>query len=139
MMYGVNGASSATTLFALQPKSSLFPVPPMGGGGKGRLGNTNTRMQIDAISTELESRGYTIIGGGQRNLAEEYFPPLNGKGKGGSFLDITAEHPYYGKIRINTYDTYKNGNITIREYNNAARIRQQIPKGSHLLLIPKIK
>ena len=102
----------------------------------GRLGTTATRKQIAEIATELESRGYTITGGGGR-LPEEYLKPLGGAKKGGSYLDITATHPSYGTLRINTVDVLKNGSPTIRELNNAIRIRTQIAPGEHLLLIPK--
>jgi uncharacterized protein RhaS with RHS repeats len=102
----------------------------------GRLGSASTRAQTEAIATELESRGYTITGGGGRR-AEEFLKPLNGGRKGGSFLDITATHPEYGTLRINTVDIYKNGLPTIRELTNATRIRTQIAPGEHLLLISK--
>lgn len=101
---------------------------------RGRLGNATTRSQIESIASELESRGYTITGGGGR-MPEEYLKPLSGGRKGGSYVDITAIKD--GKtLRINTVDIYKNGKPTLRELRNAARIRQQTP-GDHLLLIPK--
>ncbi|MEI6584018.1 MAG: RHS repeat-associated core domain-containing protein [Chitinophagia bacterium] len=102
----------------------------------GRLGNSATRNQIGDIASTLESRGYTITGGGGRR-AEEFLKPLGGGRKGGSFLDITATHPNYPTLRINTVDTYKSGLPTFRESLNAARIRKQIAPGEHLLLIPK--
>jgi hypothetical protein len=102
----------------------------------GRLGNSATRNQIGDIASTLESRGYTITGGGGRK-AEEFLKPLGGGRKGGSFLDITATHPNYPTLRINTVDTYKSGLPTFRESLNAARIRKQIAPGEHLLLIPK--
>jgi RHS repeat-associated protein len=102
----------------------------------GRLGNPATRTQIADIATELKGRGYTITGGGGIR-GEEYLAPLGGGRNGGSFLDITATHPNYPTLRINTVDIYKNGLPTNRELNNALRIRQQISPGEHLLLIPK--
>ncbi|MBA3899681.1 MAG: RHS repeat-associated core domain-containing protein [Bacteroidetes bacterium] len=102
----------------------------------GTLGNTATRSQTGNIATTLESRGYTITGGGGRT-AEEFLKPLGGGRKGGSFLDITATHPNYSTLRINTVDVYKSGLPTLRELNNAARIRTQIAPGEHLMLIPK--
>ena len=63
--------------------------------------------------------------------------PLGGGTTGGSYIDITATHPKYGTLRINTVDTYSNGLPTLRELTNAARIRTQIGAGEHLLLIPK--
>ena len=106
----------------------------------GRLGTAATRRQIQEISTVLESRGYTIVGGGGK-FPEEYLAPLSGKGtKGSSFLDISADHPDYGRLRINTVDVLKDGiTPTKRELRNANRIRQQIGPNEHLLLIPKTK
>ncbi|MDB5228821.1 MAG: hypothetical protein JWN78_3014 [Bacteroidota bacterium] len=102
----------------------------------GRLGNLSTRTQVGNIATEMESQGYQITGGGSR-LPEEYLRPLGGGRKGGSYPDITAIKDGQ-TIRINTVDTYKNGQPTLRELNNAERIRNQTP-GDKLLLIPKIK
>lgn len=104
----------------------------------GRLGNEATRSQISEISSTLESRGYKIEFGGQRGFKEEYLKPLNGGRKGGSYLDITATHPKYPTLRINTVDVLKDGvTPTARELRNAIRIRTQIQPGEHLLLIPK--
>jgi len=104
----------------------------------GRLGNEATRLQISQISTALEQRGYEIIRGGQRGFKEEYLKPLLGGRNGGSYLDITAKHPEYGILRINTVDVMADGiTPTARELINAARIRTQIAPGEHLLLIPK--
>lgn len=105
----------------------------------GRLGNEMTRKQIADIATELEKRGYSIFGGGGKKM-EEFLKPINGGRKGGSYLDLTAIHPKYGTLRINTVDVLKD-NLTpsSRELRNAARIRSQIKPGEHLLLIPKIK
>ena len=106
----------------------------------GRLGNSATRKQIADIATKLESRGYKIEFGGQRGFKEEYLRPLNGGRKVGSYLDITATHPNYPTLRINTIDVLKDGiTPTARELRNAIRIRTQIAPGEHLLLIPKIK
>jgi len=103
-------------------------------GSKGRLGNAATRELNAAIAAELESRGFTITGGGGI-LPETYLKPLNGGRKGGSYPDISATKN--GRdIHVNTVDTYKNGTITKREMNNAKRIRQQVPN-DHLILIPK--
>jgi hypothetical protein len=86
----------------------------------------------------LESRGYTVRNIGAIENGEEYLKPLNGGRKGGSFVDITATHPKYGTLRINTVDVVKSGvKATSRELKNAARIRTQIAKGEHLLLIHK--
>ena len=101
----------------------------------GRLGTAATRRQIQEISTVLESRGYTIVGGGGK-FPEEYLAPLSGKGtKGSSFLDISADHPDYGRLRINTVDVLKDGiTPTKRELRNANRIRQQIGPNEVVLL-----
>lgn len=118
---------------------NLGNVPSFGSSATktgGRLGNTTTRAQIAEIATELETRGYTITGGGGRT-AEEFLKPLGGGRKGGSFLDITATHPNHPTLRINTVDVYKNGLPTLREISNATRIRTQIAPGETLLLIPK--
>lgn len=104
----------------------------------GRLGGSATRNQISEIASKLEARGYTITGGGQRGLKEEYLRPLLGGRRGGSYVDITATHPKYGTLRINTVSTLKNGTTaTALERRNAARIRKQIGSREHLLLIPK--
>jgi len=113
-----------------------MPVAPITKTG-GRLGSASTRTQIEEIAVELQSRGYTIKGGGGV-LPEEYLPPLGAGRKGGSYIDITADHPQYGRLRINTVDVLKDGvTPTAREATNAARIRSQIAPGEHLLLIPK--
>jgi RHS repeat-associated protein len=102
----------------------------------GRLGNNATRKHVDDVATELESRGWTITGGGGR-FPEEYLPGVGGGRKGSSFADITATKK--GKVlRINTVDTKLDGlTPTKREATNAARIRAQT--GGHLLLVPKPK
>lgn len=100
----------------------------------GRLGNEATRAHIDQVATEMESRGWTITGGGGR-LPEEYIPGPGGARRGSSYPDITATKE--GKtLRVNTVDTRADGvTPTTREANNAARIRAQT--GEHVLLIPK--
>jgi RHS repeat-associated protein len=117
-------------------KLSSNPVGPTISGG--RLGNTATREQVSNIASTLETRGYTITGGGGRT-AEEFLKPLGGVRKGGSYPDITAIHPKYPTLRFNTVDIKKNGLPTLREMNNAKRIRSQIAEGEHLILIPKNK
>lgn len=102
----------------------------------GRLGKEETRNLNHNIGTYLQSKGYTIKNGGNR-MPEEYLKPLGNTRKGGSYVDITATHPKYPTIRINTVDVRKSGRITSRELRNAKRIRTQIPKGEHLILIPK--
>lgn len=45
--------------------------------GGGRLGNQATRQHVADVATEMESRGWTITGGGGR-LPEEYLPSPGG-------------------------------------------------------------
>ena len=95
------GARAAKTASATEKTVEATTTVTKAGG---RLGTASTRKQIVEISSELESRGYTIVGGGGK-MPEEYLAPLSGKGtKGGSYLDITADHPQYGRLRINTVD-----------------------------------
>jgi len=103
----------------------------------GRLGSELTRRHIADVAAELESRGWTITGGGGR-LPEEYLAGPGGGRLGSSFPDITATKN--GRtLRINTVETYADGvTPTAREAANAARIRSQTP-GDHLLLVPKPK
>lgn len=99
----------------------------------GRLGSASTRALNFNIGTQLERQGSSIIGGAGR-LPEEYLRPLNGGRIGGSYVDITAIKN--GEIiRINTVDTYKNGLPTLRELQNAERIKLQT--GKYPTLIPK--
>ena len=71
----------------------------------GRLGNAATRSQSAQIASDLESRGFTIKGGGGR-LPEEYIPAPGGGRKGSTYVDITAERD--GKtVRVQTVDTRK--------------------------------
>lgn len=140
--FDLRGGDGITPVF---PETLFLPLPKLLNLGTktakagGRLGNAATRGQIDDIATALESRGYTITGGGGRR-PEEFLKPLGGGRRGGSYPDITATHPIYPTLRINTVDVLKNGiTPTARELKNAARIRSQIGQGEHLLLIPKIK
>ncbi|MCC9043638.1 RHS repeat-associated core domain-containing protein [Myroides sp. M-43] len=87
-------------------RSSLGRVETAPVKMQGRLGNLATRSQINKISSNLETRGYTIIGGEGRAV-EEYLRPLGGGRKGGSYPDITASHPNYPTLRINTVDVLK--------------------------------
>jgi hypothetical protein len=109
-------------------------MPPNPGG---RLGKQEARDHIDSVATEMEGRGGTITGGGNR-LPEEYLPGPGGKRTGSSFPDITATKN--GKtLRVNTVDTKRDGvTPTSREDKNAKRIRLQTP-GDHLLIVPKPK
>jgi hypothetical protein len=108
----------------------------------GRLGSISTRNQIDGIAKELESRGYIVTHGGRtssgKNRPEEWLPPKGGGRKGGSYTDLTAKHPDYPTVRINTVTTLKDGKTPTKlERRNGNRIRSQIAPKEHLLLIPK--
>jgi hypothetical protein len=84
----------------------------------------------------MESRGWTIKNGGGR-FPEEYIPGPNGARKGSSYPDITATKNGV-TLRVNTVDTYVDGiTPTLREVENATRIRAQT--GEHVLTIPKPK
>jgi RHS repeat-associated protein len=128
------GAELAATVISFADLGAGLLAPE---AMSGRLGTLATRNQISQIASTLERRGYNITGGGGR-FAEEYLKPLNRGRKGGSYLDITATHPEYGTLRINTVDVLSDGvTPTGREATNAARIRTQIAPDEHLLLIPK--
>jgi len=127
----LEGMALAATAPLLAGKAAKIP------NRGGRLGNAATRKQIEEIAQELKGRGYTIIGGGGE-AAEEYLKPMGKGRRGGSYPDITATHPGYPTLRINTVDVLKDGiTPTIRERRNASRIRKQIAPGEHLILIPK--
>ena len=136
------GSGAATGIVANAKAASTVRVNTVADGASkvkktsGRLGNESTRSQINDISTKLEAKGWFIEGGGQR-APEEFLKPLGAGRKGGSYPDITATHPDYPTLRINTVDVNRAGLPTIREAINATRIRTQIPLGEHLLLIPK--
>lgn len=99
----------------------------------GRLGNAATRAQNGQIADYLESEGWEITGGGGR-LKEEYLPGPNGGTKGSNYVDITATKDGQ-TIRINTVDTYKNGELTTREANAANLINSKT--GGNIITIPK--
>jgi RHS repeat-associated protein len=111
-----------------------FPVSPP---PRGRLGNADTRRLNGAIADLLESRGWTITGGGNRpSLPEEYLPPLNGGRKGANYLDVTATRNGQ-TVRVNTVDTYADGvTPTTREAAAAALISAKT-LGDQLILVPK--
>jgi RHS repeat-associated protein len=111
---------------------AVAEAPPSGG----RLGSTSTRAQNSAIADSLESRGFTITGGGGR-LPEEYLPGSGPGTKGGTFVDTTAVRD--GRtVRVQTIDTRADGiTPTGREAAAAARIRAQQRPRDHTVLIPK--
>jgi RHS repeat-associated protein len=103
----------------------------------GRLGNQVTRSHVGDVAAELESRGWTVTGGGGI-FPEEYLPGPGGGRLGSNWVDITVEKN--GRIlRINTIDTLADGlTPTTREAAAAAAIRAK-SCGVHLLLVPKPK
>jgi hypothetical protein len=124
----------------------LTALPEMEGTGAaaapttagGRLGSPTTRAQNAAIADSLESRGFTVTGGGGR-LPEEYIPGPGGARQGSNYVDVTATRN--GRtVRVQTIDTRADGvTPTTREANNAARIRSQQKPRDHTVLIPKKK
>ena len=109
----------------------------------GRIGDTRRwprlpRAQNAAVADSLESRGFTIKGGGGR-LPEEHLPGPGGGRQGGTFVDVTAVRD--GRtVRVQTIDTRADGlTPTTREANAAARIRAQQQPRDHTVLIPKRK
>jgi hypothetical protein len=131
--FGVRyGPTSAPYKFETHTNASSSTISGKGG----RLGNQATREKNKEIADELESRGWTIIGGGGK-VKEEYLPGPNGGRKGSNWVDITAQKN--GKtLRVNTVDTRANGQITNREANAAHSIIQKTSgKGSKFIAIPK--
>jgi RHS repeat-associated protein len=129
---GVGEAATAGT--ASRTISAIPEAAPTGG----RLGNASTRAQNAAIADSLESRGFTVTGGGGR-FPEEHLKGPGGGRKGGTFVDVTAVRD--GKtVRVQTIDTRADGvTPTTREANAATRIRAQQQRGDHTVLIPKRK
>ena len=116
----------------ITPTQEPYVFPTSGGG---RLGTPDTRRLNSLIADILESRGWTITGGGGR-LPEEYLPPINGGRKGSNYLDITAERNG-NTIRINTVTTRADGiTPTTGEAAAAALISAKKPTDP-LILIPK--
>ena len=102
----------------------------------GRLGSAGTRALNSRIATELESNGNAIVGGGGR-AAEEYIPGSGPGTRGSTYVDITAKNIETGSVtRVQTIDTYANGQPTSREAAAAARIEAAFPEDT-LILIPK--
>ena len=111
----------------------------------GRLGVVATRLQIRRIANILASRGWKIVGGGQRlnpYLKEEFLRGASGGVRACAHVDITAEKMIGGSLRtlrIQTVTTLSDGVTPLQyELDNAARIRALRPR-EHLLLVPKVK
>ena len=125
-------AETATAGIASGTAAVVSEAAPTGG----RLGNAATRAQNASIADSLESRGFTVTGGGGR-LPEEHLPGPGGGRQGGTFVDVTAVRD--GRtVRAQTIDTRADGlTPTTREANAAARIRAQQKSRDHTVLIPK--
>jgi RHS repeat-associated protein len=132
-----NAVGTAISFAAIFAGKGKGEVETPGGVG-GRLGGAATRAQNAAVADSLESRGFTITGGGGR-LPEEYLPGPSGGTKGSSYPDITAERDGH-IVRVQTIDTKADGvTPSTREADAATRIRSQQKPGDHTVLIPKGK
>jgi hypothetical protein len=132
----VAGVGEAVT--AVVPGSTTATTVVSNSVSGGRLGSAATRAQNAAIADSLESRGFTIKGGGGR-LPEEYLPGPGGGRAGGTFVDVTAVRNTR-TVRVQTIDTRADGiTPTTREANAAVRIRAQQRPRDHTVLIPKRK
>jgi RHS repeat-associated protein len=103
-----------------------------------RLGSPRTYLQLRRIAKRLKDNGWEITNGGSilPHRKEEYFKGPGGGVTGSAFADLTATKN--GRtLRINTVDTYKNGQPTARQLRAAAWIRANQGPRDHLLLIPK--
>lgn len=101
----------------------------------GRWGNASTRTLNDRIATQLEQRGYTVVGGAGR-ASEEWIPGVGGGTKGGTFVDITATNGSQ-TIRVQTVTTLADGvTPTASELAAAQRIQAAYPNDI-LQLVPK--
>jgi len=111
-----------------------FVEEPIQSGG--RLGTADTRYQLSQYAKFLESRGWTITGGG--GVAPEEYLPGSGPGtQGGNFLDLTAQKNGI-TLRINTVTTLSDGvTPTTDEAAAAALIRSKIDPNDPFILIPK--
>ncbi len=108
-------------------------------GGAG--GDAATRTQLDAYAQRLEGRGRTITNGPRSGNPEQWIPgPIPGSRQGGTSIDLTATRMVGDTprvLRVQTIDTLADGvTPTIREAQNAARIRAAFPN-DHLILVPK--
>jgi len=111
----------------------------------GRKGNPKTKAQINAIIDDTLKIKWIHVAGGDKS--EEYLSASklgNKSTKDSNYIDITLQKVIEGKkvtVRINTVDTYKNGNLTKREAEAARSINLKIigeGKGNpQLITIPK--
>ena len=111
----------------------------------GRKGSPETKAQINAIIDDTLKIKWIHVAGGDKS--EEYLSASklgNKSTKDSNYIDITLQKVIEGKkvtVRINTVDTYKNGNLTKREAEAARSINLKIigeGKGNpQLITIPK--
>ena len=103
-------------------------------GSGGRWGSSTTRALNHQLASQLETQGYTILGGAGRG-SEEWIPGPGGALRGGTFVDITATNGTT-TLRIQTIDTLRSGAPTAAEAAAAARIKAAFPH-DQLNLVPK--
>ena len=111
----------------------------------GRKGNPKTRGEINAIIDDALKMKWIHVAGGDKS--EEYLSASNlgnKSTKDSNYIDITLQKNIEGKeviVRINTVDTYKNGNLTKREAEAAKLINLKIIRegegNPQLITIPK--
>ena len=111
----------------------------------GRKGSPETRAQINAIIKVAKDEDWIHVAGGEKS--EEYLSASNlgnKSTKDSNYIDITLQKNIEGKeviVRINTVDTYKNGNLTKREAEAAKLINLKIIRegegNPQLITIPK--
>ncbi|MFN9358285.1 MAG: RHS repeat-associated core domain-containing protein [Alphaproteobacteria bacterium] len=121
------GATTAATKF--HPMLSSYLT-----GSGGRWGSSTTRALNHQLASQLETQGYTILGGAGRG-SEEWIPGPGGALRGGTFVDITATNGTT-TLRIQTIDTLRSGAPTAAEAAAAARIKAAFPH-DQLNLVPK--
>jgi RHS repeat-associated protein len=103
-------------------------------GAGGRWGGPSTRLLNLRIASQLETRGFRIIGGAGR-ASEEWIPGPGGGTTGGTFVDITATNGTT-TLRIQTINTLASGAPTAQEAAAIARIQAAFPNDK-LIVIPK--
>jgi len=111
----------------------------------GRKGSPETKAQIKAIIDDALKMKWIHVAGGDKS--EEYLSASNlgnKSTKDSNYIDITLQKNIKGKeviVRINTVDTYKNGNLTKREAEAARLINLKIIRegegNPQLITIPK--
>ena len=112
---------------------------------RGKKENPETRAQINVIKKVAKDEDWIHVAGGEKS--EEYLSAskLGNKSiKDSNYIDITLQKVIEGKKvtgRINTVDTYKNGNLTNREVNAETSINLKIKKEGEgnpaIITIPK--